>query len=128
MRVTNPDCESQKNMTLKAVLNKHEQEKKRQYNQRIMNIEHGTFTPLIFTTTGVMGHENDLYHKALAHKISKSKGDRYDDVMQYLRTKLSFLAMKATLLCLRGSRSTFTRADELQAGDFSLRLGELRLQ
>ena len=51
VRVTNPDCESQKNMTLKAVLNKHEQEKKRQYNQRIMNIEHGTFTPLIFTTT-----------------------------------------------------------------------------
>ena len=81
-------------MSLKSILNKHEQEKKRQYNQRIMNIEHGTFTPLVYTTTGVMGHECDLYHKALADRISRKKGDRYDDIMQYLRTKLSFLALK----------------------------------
>ena len=128
VRVTNPACESQKNMSLKSILNKHEQEKKRQYNQRIMNIEHGTFTPLVYTTTGVMGHECDLYHKALADRISRKKGDRYDDIMQYLRTKLSFLALKSTLLCLRGSRSVFTRTEEEQGGDFSLRLSELRLQ
>ena len=36
----------------KAVPRKHEQEKKRQYNRRVMEVEHGSFTPLVFTTTG----------------------------------------------------------------------------
>ena len=34
------------------------------YIRRIMEVEHGTFTPLIFTTTGVMGHECSIFHKA----------------------------------------------------------------
>ena len=105
VRVTNADSGSQISTTVKSVLRKHEQEKKREYNRRVMEVEHGTFTPLIFTTTGVMGPECSTYHKALAEKISKKKGERYDEIMRYLRVKFSFLAMKATLLCLRGSRS-----------------------
>ena len=93
-----------------------------------MNCDQGTFTPLVFTVTGVMGHECDLYHKALADKISRKRGDRYADIMQYMRTKLSFLALKATLLCLRGSRSTFSKSEQLEGGDFGMRLSELRLQ
>ena len=31
---------------------KHEREKKRQYNNRIVNVEHGTFTPLVFSVNG----------------------------------------------------------------------------
>ena len=105
IRVTNPDAESQRNSTLKAILRKNELEKKRGYNRRVMEVEHGTFTPLVFTTSGVMGHECSIFHKALAEKISKKKGERYDDIMRYLRVKFSFLALKSTLLCLRGSRS-----------------------
>ena len=39
-----------------------------------MNIEHGTFTPLVFTINGGMGVECSMYHKQLAKKISE-KGD-----------------------------------------------------
>ena len=53
-----------------SVLRKHEQEKKRQYNKRIIQVEHGTLTPLIFTTSGAMGHECQKFHKELALKIS----------------------------------------------------------
>jgi ribosomal protein S8 len=67
VRVTNADNESQQNTSLKSVLRKHEQEKKRCYNKRIMEVEHGTFTPLVFTTTGVMSHECAIFHKCLAH-------------------------------------------------------------
>ena len=38
-------------------MKKHEQEKKRNYNRRIMNIENGTFTPLVFSVFGGMGKE-----------------------------------------------------------------------
>ena len=33
----------------------NENEKKRKYNSRVTEIEQGTFTPLVFTTTGGMG-------------------------------------------------------------------------
>ena len=90
-----------------------------------MEIEHGTFTPLIFTTSGVMGHECNIFHKALAEKLSLKKGDRYDEVMRYLRVKISYLALKSTLMCIRGSRSTFKMHES--GCDFELNLIELGL-
>ena len=63
-RVTNTNSQSQKHQTTERVLEKKESKKKRQYNNRIMNIEHGTFTPLVFSVTGVMGKECSVFHKA----------------------------------------------------------------
>jgi hypothetical protein len=103
--ITNASCNSQRNTAVKSVLRSHELKKKRHYNQRVIQIEHGTLTPLIFTTSGAMGHECQKFHKTLADKISKKNGDKYEDVMRYMRVKVSFLVLKATLLCLRGSRS-----------------------
>ena len=125
VRVTNADSSSQQNTSVKQVLRKHELEKKRNYNRRIMEVEHGSFTPLIFTTTGVMSHECSVFHKALAEKISNKRGDKYQDIMRYLRIKFSFLALKATLLCLRGSR-VHTKAKNFN-DDFGLALNELRV-
>ena len=122
VRITNADTNCQRNTSLSSILKKHEQDKKRGYNRRIMEVEHGTFTPLIFTTTGVMGQECSKFHKALAEKISLKRDERYEDVMRYLRIRFSYLAIKATLLCLRGSR-TIKKANEI--GDFGLTLREL---
>ena len=123
VRVTNADCNSQQNTSLKSILKTHEKEKKRGYNKRVMEVEHGTFTPLIFTTTGVMSHECSVFHKSLAEKLSVKRDERYDDVMRFLRIKFSFLALKATLLCLRGSRS-IRRTTDIDC-DFGLALQEL---
>ena len=43
--------------------------KKRKYNSRVTEIEQGTFTPLVFTTTGGMAHECLRYHSRLAGAI-----------------------------------------------------------
>ena len=75
-----------------------------------MEVERGSFTPLVFTTTGVMSHECSIFHKALAEKLSDKQGERYEVIMRYLRVKLSFLALKSMLLCLRGSRSHPTKS------------------
>ena len=123
VKVTNADCQTHQNKNLKSVLRESEMEKKRFYNRRIMEVEHGTFTPLIFTTTGVMGHECSIFHKSLAEKLSIKRDERYDDVMRYIRIKFSFLALKATLLCLRGSR-TIKKAADVDS-DFGLALQEL---
>ena len=127
VRVTNADAASQQNSTIKSILQKHESEKKCAYNRRVMEVEHGSFTPLVFTTTGVMSHECSIYHKALAEKMSQKQGERYEVIVRYLRVKLSFLALKSTLLCLRGSRSHTTKASRTVREDFGLALDELGL-
>ena len=66
VRVTNTHSPSQIHVTTESVLKKHEQEKKRNYNRRIMNIEHGTFTPLVFSVSGGMGKECSMFHKHVA--------------------------------------------------------------
>ena len=71
-----------------------------------------------------MGQECMKFHKQLADRISMKNGDRYDDVMRYIRVKVSFLVLKATLLCLRGSR---TIRRNIEADDFGLCMQELRL-
>ena len=127
VKVTNLNCQSQINKSTKTIMKSHENEKKRNYNKRVMEVEHGTFTPLIFSTTGVMSHECNLYHKALAEKIATKKGEKYSDVMCFLRVKLSFLALKSALLCLRGSRALSSNANQEQTGDYSLIINEIGL-
>ena len=54
VRVRNTHSPSQIHLTTESVLKKHEQEKKRNYNRCIMDIENCTFTPLVFSVSGVM--------------------------------------------------------------------------
>ena len=71
---TNADSKSQRNSKLETVLRKHEEEKNTQYNKRVMEIKHGSFNPLVFTTSGC--HECTKFYKALAEKLSIKKGER----------------------------------------------------
>ena len=36
--------------------------------------------------------------------VANKKGHNYDDVTRFIRCKLSFLTIKLSLLCIRGSR------------------------
>ena len=57
VRSTNTNSESQRHLTSKKIFTKNEREKKRQYNNRIINIEHVTFTTLVFSVKGGMAKE-----------------------------------------------------------------------
>ena len=83
-------------------------------------------TPLVFTITGIMGPECLQFHKSLAEKLAKKSGERYSDVMNYIRCKLSFMCVRSSLLCLRGSR-TIRRRDQVET-DFALHNLELNLE
>ena len=49
VRVFNPFAPSHLNQDLQKSFNANEREKKRTYNRRVVEVEHGSFTPLIFT-------------------------------------------------------------------------------
>ena len=43
--------------TIPNMYRSHENEKKSAYNARVLEVERGTFTPVVFSTTGGMGME-----------------------------------------------------------------------
>ena len=104
IRVTHPTAESYMKKSLENLYRENENQKKRMYNDRIINVEKSTFTPLVFTTTGGMGTECSRMNKRLAELISEKKGEKYADVMQYIRTRLRFALLRCTLVAIRGFR------------------------
>ena len=52
VRVCHPNADANKNLTPEQIYKLHENDKKRLYSSRVLEVERGTFTPLVFTTTG----------------------------------------------------------------------------
>ena len=75
--VTLLNADSYRDLALKQIHKKHENEKKQQYAKRVMEIEKGTFTPLVFTSTGGMVAECVNYHSRLVELIANKKGESY---------------------------------------------------
>ena len=103
--LTNTNARSQKHLPVNAILKKHEKEKKENCNSRIINVEHGTFTPLIFSLTGGEGPGTSVFHKHIAQSIANKTEEKFEKVQTLIRCKLTFLILRSVLFCIRGSRS-----------------------
>ena len=84
-----------------------EEEKKRKYQQRVLDVEMGLFTPLVFGTNGGMGNECQRFLKHLADKIAQKDAEPYHIVITWLRTQISFELLRSVHACVRGSRTPF---------------------
>ena len=121
VRVTHVNSRSNQNKSTKKIFESHEKEKKRQYNQRVIDVEQGTFTPLVFGTNGGFGEESGRFISKLAEKLSYKMDESYASVITWLRTKLSFCILKSVNASVRGSRRPFkTSPLEDDIGDFWL--------
>ena len=76
----------------------------RKYNQRVLTVEKGSFTPLVYTTFGGWGPLATRYHKRLAEKIATRKNEEYRDVISHMRTRIRFSILRSTLIAVRGKR------------------------
>ncbi|CAB4008847.1 Hypothetical predicted protein, partial [Paramuricea clavata] len=106
VRVCHPNADSYKDLELRQVYKIHENEKKRLYARRVLEIEQGTFTPLVFTTTGGMAKECVRYHSRLAELVAIKKGEDYATTMSWISARTSFALLRSALTCLRDSRKT----------------------
>ena len=75
------------------------------YNERCIQIEHGSFTPLVFSAFGGSGRETSQFISKLIEKLSEKNGMESSVVANYLRTKVSFELVRSQVDCIRGSRS-----------------------
>ena len=73
VRVFNPLAKSHKNLTLQAAHKKNENEKKRNYNGKIINVDHGSFTPLVFSCYGGMSRECSRFYSHAAELIAEKR-------------------------------------------------------
>ena len=76
IRVYHPNADCYKDLTPKQIYRLHENEKKRKYASRVIEIEQGKFTPLVFTTTRDMA-ECQRYHSRQAELIAAKKQEDY---------------------------------------------------
>ncbi len=105
VRVFNPHSTSYRGSELTACYRRHEGEKRRAYEHRVREVEQGSFTPLVFSTSGGMGRAATVAYKRLATLIAAKREQPYSSVMGWLRCHLSFSLLRSTVMCLRGSRS-----------------------
>ena len=61
VRVTHVNSTCNQNKSTESIFMEHEKEKKRKYQQRVIDVEMGSFTPLVFGTNGGMGKECKLF-------------------------------------------------------------------
>ena len=94
---------------------RQEQEKRRKYGQRVRELEHASFVPLVFTCTGGAGPAATTFLKRLADQISSTHQLSYNEAIVWLRTRLSFALLRSSLMCIRGSRPHRSRRVDFNA-------------
>ena len=108
VRVTRVNSKGHQSKTTEDVF-KEQKEKKRKYQQRVLDVEIGSFTHLVFGTKGGMGSECTQLFKPLASKLSLKKGEPYSTVIAWLRTAVSFEIIRFAHACVKGSRVPFCK-------------------
>ena len=107
VRVTHFNSKCYQDKTTSEVFKEQEDKKKRKYQQRVLDVEMGSFTPLVFGTNGGMGNECQRFLKHLADKIAQKDTVPYNTVIAMLRTQISFELLRSVRACVRGSRTPF---------------------
>ena len=109
VKVFNPYAPSNRLTQPSSSYRAHENSKKRMYEQRIREIEHSSFTPLVMSLTGGLGREAHAAYKRLASLLASKWDKPYSTTMSWLRCMLSFALLRASILCIRGTRSSAGR-------------------
>ena len=104
VRVTHPNAPSNRSKSAVQIYKEHENQKKRLYLDRILQVEKASFTPLVFSTTGGAAPEAKRFIKQVASRIAEKKHEKFSDAISYLRTRLRFTILRATLIAVRGYR------------------------
>ena len=122
VRITHPTSQSHMRKSMETLYRENEREKKSLYNDRIINTERGTFTPLVFSTTGGMAPECTRLNKRVAELIASKTGEAYSHIIKFLRTRLRFALLRCTVIAVRGTRGKTFARKEMDVGEISFNL------
>ena len=102
VKVFNPTASSYRATPVASLYRRFEKEKRRKYEQRIREVEMGSFTPLVFSTFGGISGCTSIFYKRLAYLLSLKREVPYSSAMSWLRCRISFSLLRSAIACLRG--------------------------
>ena len=105
IKVFNPLARTYMNQSLESAFKTNENNKKRKYNNRIIQVEKGSFTPVVLSSLGGMGVESGRFLSRVIELVSTKKNLEHSVVSNYIRTKISFELVRSQISCIRGARS-----------------------
>ena len=109
VRVFHPDAPSYRNTSISALYRQHKMAKKREYHDRVREVEYAAFTPLVFSTSGGMGKETAIAYKHLAGLLAEKRKTQYSITLAWMRCTVSFALIRSAMMTIRGSRSHVCR-------------------
>jgi hypothetical protein len=105
--VTDLDSASNRVKTSDAIFKAREEAKKSKYQSRCA-AHRRDFSPFIVSTDGLLSPEALNIIQRIARRLSEKWHKPYSSTMGYVRARLSCAIIRATHLCLRGSRISST--------------------
>ena len=99
VRVFNPFAPLNSSESIATVYRKDEWEKKRECGPHVREVEHGTFTPLVMSSTGGPSREASTFCKQLASLIAEKRNQSYSQTISYIRYCLSFFLLCSSICC-----------------------------
>ena len=79
-----------------------------------MQVEQGTFSPLVFSIYNGMGRECQAFYSKLSELLAEKHDIHKSAMMHWIRSKLCYALLKSCLSCLRGSRSRNCNTTEVE--------------
>ena len=92
----------------------NEKEEKQGYNERILQIDHGTFTLLVFSTNGSMGKECQKVYSCLAQLIFEKRDLPHSISSNWIQTTVYLRLLKSSLHCLWASITVRRKTSEFE--------------
>ena len=97
VRIFNPHAPSNRQQCLAGTYRKHERIKIRAYEQRVREVEHGSFTPLVMSLSGGCGNAGSVCYKRLASMLAEKWDQPYSSTLAWMRCKLSFALLLSAI-------------------------------
>ena len=111
IRVFNPMAWRYESQKLTEAYEINEREKKRQYNEQIIEVEYGSFTPLVMTAFSGMGREASKFYSCLSELIAEKRKEQYSAIKNWISRKISFALVNCVCVCVRVSRPIYPLRD-----------------
>ena len=85
VRVFNPQAPTNCTQTVAASYRCQKKEKRRAYEKRVIKVEHGSFTPIVLSSTGGMGLSEMTFYKRLTSLITMKHAASYSATMRMVQ-------------------------------------------
>ena len=119
----NPTAWRYTDLKIKKAYEVNEREKKRHYNERVLRIEQGSFSPMVFSALGA--RECAMVFKRLIDLLADKRKTSTSLVASWVRRKVNFSIMKSLLSCVRGTRHPWYKENIVETVQKDINLPEV---